>query len=641
MKRRKRGYSSKELTEKLSRWDFMDEEDTPEREELYGQLWKQYKDFFYRFCGDFDTVKIISEQFEGIIEGMLESSDSIGFAAQYISDGSKRQKEEINSCENIAEILADKINMMGDKSKDLIDSAKEMGEISDSGKVAVENLTLSQSSNQTVNNAIITEIYQLLEMTKNITGITEQLNEIADQTNLLSLNASIEAARAGEAGKGFAVVADEIRKLSDESHRASETISQNITEIMEQLNQLKSAVDSSRDTFEQQEKAVTEVIEAFSRIDKHVEGFVSDQELFYREVNGLGEQKESLLDSFRNILAVNQESVASTEEVASLTMSQSSTVKTMEKMAGKLNEGVGVLSSDLSKIQIKKEERRQQKIAMIFDIDCDFWEPTAREAKKTAKALHYELEIFAPKSRNQGAEEMLKALESFVERKFDAIVISPIDSPKIRQLLKSASQNGTKIIFINSALEGVDYEALIETNGYELGKNASKAAKQLLSGSGEAIVGLWSDIKIQSIENRAQGFVDALTKEGVTVHKIDIPSNPTKKDVEAVMSRIRKDYPNVEVVYATDVLWGVAYGSFAGHQGTGIKIVTVDFTADIAAQIKRGGIDVAIAQRAFSWGSMSLDFLADVFQGKSVARYTDTGTYEVNQSNLTLYEKRM
>ena len=493
MKRVKKSYGNKELMEKLSQWDFTGEgASEPGGDEQHRQIWKQYKDFFYQFCGDFETVKIISEQFEGVIEGMLESSDSIGFAAQYIADGSKRQREEINSCENIAEILADKINIMGDKSKNLIESAKEMGKISDSGKIAVENLSSSQNSNQTVNNAIITEIYQLLEMTKSITGITEQLNEIADQTNLLSLNASIEAARAGEAGKGFAVVADEIRKLSDESHRASESISQNITEIMLQLNQLKTAVDSSRDTFEQQGKAVTEVIEAFSRIDGQVDGFISEQELFYREVTGLSKQKDSLLDSFRNILAVNQESVASTEEVASLTMSQSSTMKTIEKMAGKLNEGVGVLASDLSKLKVKHEERKRQKVAMIFDIDCDFWEPTAKEARKTAKALHFELEIFAPKSRNQGAEEMRKALESFVERDFDAIVISPIDSAPIRQILKTASQKGTKIIFMNSALEGIDYEALIETNGYELGKNAARVAKQLFNDDGEAIVGLWS-----------------------------------------------------------------------------------------------------------------------------------------------------
>lgn len=640
MKRRKRRYGSKELMDKLYQWDFMEEEEL-RGGEVHRQLWKQYKDFFYRFCGDFDSIKIISEQFEGMIEGMMESSDSIGFAAQYISNGSKRQSEEVNSCENIAEILADKINMMGSKSEDLINSAKEMGEISNSGKVAVVNLTHSQKSNQAVNNTIITEIYQLLKMTQNITGITEQLNQIADQTNLLSLNASIEAARAGNAGKGFAVVADEIRKLSDESHHASKTISQNIMEIMTQLNQLKTAMDRSRDTFEQQEIAVTEVIEAFSTIDQHVEGFISNQELFYSEVTRLGEQKESLMDSFRNIFAVTQESVASTEEVASLTMSQINTVKTMEKMVDKLNEGVGILFTDLSKIQIKKGERLQKKIAMIFDMDCDFWEPTTREAKKTAKALYYELDIFAPKSRENGAEEMLKALESFVERKFDAIVISPIDSLEIRNLLRIATQNGTKIIFINSALEGVDYEALIETNGYELGKNASKAAKQYLSRSGEAIVGLWSDIKIYSIENRAKGFIDELKKEGVFVHKIDIPSNPTKKDVESVMNRINKDYPNVEVVYATDALWGAAYGSFAKRKGTDIKIITVDFTAEIAAQIKSSRIDVAIAQRAFSWGSLSLDFLEDIFQGKSVAHYTDTGSFEVNQSNLALYEKRM
>ena len=89
-------------------------------------------------------------------------------------------------------------------------------------------MQLKESTNSTtqITENIIETIENLAEKSKSIATIIEAINEIAEQTTLLSLNASIEAARAGEAGKGFAVVAQEIRKLADESIRSAEEIAQ-------------------------------------------------------------------------------------------------------------------------------------------------------------------------------------------------------------------------------------------------------------------------------------------------------------------------------------------------------------------------------------------------------------------------------
>jgi methyl-accepting chemotaxis protein len=643
MNRKFKSKDNAEVINKLMQWDFADDESMGTKMDItHKTLLDNYKAFFNDFHKDFSDIKIISDQLEGIIDGMVESSNNVRMAAEFIADGSQSQTEEISYCQSIADILAGKITAMSENSKKLIDSAHDMRSISSNGKVTVENLAESQNKNYEVNNSLVTEIYTLLDKTKTINDITNKLNDIANQTNLLSLNASIEAARAGEAGKGFAVVAEEIRKLSQGSRAASISINENISEIMQQLSSLKNVIDESKETYDNQAQVVKEVIDVFEHINQYVDGFVTDQQEFYNDVKGLSEEKEHLIDSFCSIASVIEEASATTEEVASLTIGQNGTANIINKMAHDLHNKVDKISTNVSKIKIRQEENAQKKVAMIFDIDCSFWEPTTREARKTAKAFNFYLEIFAPKSRENGAKEMLTVLENFVNRSFDAIVISPIDSPDIRRVLSKASEKGIKIIFINSALDGVKYETLIETNGIELGKNAAKTAKQLLNNQGGVIVGQWSDVKISSIEKRAEGFINELkNNSNIQVYTKNVLSTPTEGDIKKLMDSILKEHPDVKLVYATDVNWGVAYGDYINKYHPDIKVLTVDFTKDISEHIKNGNIKAAIAQRAFSWGTMSLSFLVDIFEGKSVIKYTDTGTYEVNANNLAIYEKRI
>lgn len=630
------------VVKKLLEWDFTGEYASSNAVGKQAKLMQSYSKFFNDFVRDFRDIKVISDQLEGIIEDMLDSSENVRTAAEYIATGSQSQLEDMGLCQSIAETLSDRITAMGIKSKEMTDLAHDMGDISANGKTIVENLSSSQKENYEVNLTVINEIYALLEKTNKITDITKQLDSIASQTNLLSLNASIEAARAGEAGKGFAVVANEIRKLAQESHNANLVISNNIDEIMQQLDQLKNAVDGSKETYNHQTKVVTEVIDAFTKINDYIDGFIQNQNDLNEDVITLTQEKEKLISSFLNITGVIQQSSAMTAEVSSLAIGQNNTANVMFRMAQDLYKKVEGISNDISKIRTNYEESKKRKVAVIFDYDCDFWEPTAKETRKTAKAINIDVDIFAPKTRDRGAEEMLTALRGYVDNDYDAIVISPIDSPEIRNILSEAVTKGIKIIFINSALEGVPYETLIETNGIELGKNAARTAKQLLNDEGEVVVGIWSDVKISSIEKRADGFIQELTQNSnIKVHRKSILSTPTEEEVDKLMESIKKEHPNVRLVYATDVNWGVAYGEYVKKNHSDINVLTVDFTADISELIKAGHIKAAIAQRAFSWGSMSLDFLVDIFQGKSVTEYTDTGTYEVNNKNLEIYSKRI
>lgn len=644
MIKRARNSGNDAVIEKLLQWDYTEDVAATVHnvDDAHKTLHENYKNFFQEFNEDFEDIKLISDQLEGVIDGMVDSSNNVRMAAEFIADGAQSQTEEIGNCQSTADVLADKISIMSDRSKELIDSAHEMGTVSSKGKVAVENLSEHQNKNYEVNNAITTEIYTLLDKTKTINDITKILYDIASQTNLLSLNASIEAARAGEAGRGFAVVAEEVRKLSEKSREASKNINENISDITSQLGNLKKVIDGSKETFNNQAHAVTEVIDAFEQINTYVDGFVTSQQDFYSEVQGLSKEKERLIDSFISIASVIQESSATTEEVASLTIGQSSTANIIYKMAQDLHNKVDAISTNVSGIKVRHRVNKQKKVGVIFDIEDTFWDPTIKEAKKTAKALNFYIEFFSPPTRENGVTDMLSSINDYINREFNAIVISPIDNPDIRKRLKEATDLGIKIIFINSALDSIPYESLIETNGFELGKNAAKTAKQLLGNQGEVVVAIWTDIKISSIEKRADGFVDELGKtSNIKVYKKNVLSNPSDEELNKLFASVQKEHPNVKLIYATNGAWGMAYGNYIHKHHLNYDILTVDLRADVAEFIKTDRIKAAIAQRAFSWVTMALEILVDVFQGNPVIKYTDTGTYEVNKNNVSIYERRI
>ncbi|MDF2842945.1 MAG: methyl-accepting chemotaxis protein [Herbinix sp.] len=635
---------SSDVMTQFTNWNFTEDATAKLKnvDDKYRTLHDKYKNYFVQFKKDFEDIKLVSDQLEGFIEEMLDSSNYVRMSAGFIAEGAQRQTEDIANCQAIADMIADKISIMSERSQQLINAATDMGVVSNKGKIAVQNLSEQQNKNYEANNAMIAEIYHVLNKTKAIDEITGVLYDIASQTNLLSLNASIEAARAGEAGKGFAVVANEVRKLADRSKSASATITENISEITTQLGNLKMVADSSKETFRNQAQAVKEVIESFEQINSYVGGFITSQQDFNSEVQELSAKKDNLIDSFCSIASIIEEASATTEEVASLTVAQNSTANIINKMAHDMRNKVDTITASSSVIQTDHVANQQKKVAAIFDIDDPFWVPSRNEGKKTAKALNFYIEFFAPKDRENGVADMLEAINDYINRDFDAIIISPLDNPEIKAALKQATNKGIKIIFINSSFEDISYEALIETNSIELGKNAAKLVKQLMNNQGEVIVNQWSDVKVASIERRGEGFIHELSaNSNIKVHPIKVHSTPTDEQMNQIFTMLKKDYPNANLIYSTNGAWGVAFAEYVAKHHLGYGILTVDLRKDVAELIKQDKILGAIAQRAFTWVTIALQMLVDVYQNNPVVRYTDTGTYEVNRSNITIYEHRL
>ena len=147
------------------------------------------------------------------------------------------------------------------------------------------------------------------EASNKVVGIIKTIEDIADQTNLLSLNASIEAARAGEVGRGFAVVAGEIGNLANESARAVNTTRDLINVSLEEIRKGNALVDDVVNSLSQ---AVEKVEEVNGMIQKTAENAVMQMESMNQIKHGVQEMSQGIQDNS----AMAEETSATSEELA-------------------------------------------------------------------------------------------------------------------------------------------------------------------------------------------------------------------------------------------------------------------------------------------------------------------------------------
>lgn len=246
---------------------------------------------------------------------LLQSSKGISTAISEIQQGNTQQAEDAEQCLKLMDGLAEQINLVHNNSVAIEDIASVTKNVVMDGIKEVDQLNNAASANIEITRKTLEDINTLQENSKAITEIISVMNEIAAQTNLLSLNASIEAARAGDAGRGFAVVAGEIRELSNKSVSAAYEIKQIIDQIMSQTRTTVTTVHKAEDISKTTEDRLKNVIHLFDNINVHVDDLVTKLNNITLGITDINQAKTDTLSSIESISAVAEETSAASEEV--------------------------------------------------------------------------------------------------------------------------------------------------------------------------------------------------------------------------------------------------------------------------------------------------------------------------------------
>ncbi|MEK5477385.1 methyl-accepting chemotaxis protein [Paenibacillus sp. FSL R5-0407] len=280
------------------------------------------------------------------------SAKEIAVATEEIANGATSLANEAERGNTLTENISRQMERVIHANKEMEDSAHQVEKSSQLGTEYLNGLLAKTNMTVEMINALTDKVDSLKASTNSVLKVLDVMQNITQQTNILSLNATIEAARAGAAGRGFMVVADEIRQLADQSRQSITMVGQITDNIQQEMNETVQALSDASPLFQEQISSVKETSQIFVSVQEQMGGFIRHLDTVTSSIDELNSSQNVLSEAMGNVSAVAQQSSATSEQVASLSSEQQTVGDQLVQLSNKLENVSNGLKESLSKFTV-------------------------------------------------------------------------------------------------------------------------------------------------------------------------------------------------------------------------------------------------------------------------------------------------